>query len=68
MAIPPIPMLLAYSLKIVSGAISLMVCVMEGFHALSNWSPNNKFMPGTMSNHTANEPAQIIAAYFKPMI
>ena len=68
MAIPPIPILLAYSLNITSGDISLMVCVKAGFHAFSTWSPNNRAIPGTITSHTTNEPAQMIAAYFKPTI
>ncbi len=58
MAIPPIPILLAYSLNITSGDISLMVCVKAGFHAFSTWSPNNRAIPGTITSHTTNEPAQ----------
>ena len=68
MAIPPIPILLAYSLKISSGDISLTVCVKAGFQAFSTWSPNNIDIPGTITSHTTNEPAQMMAAYFRPTI
>ena len=66
MAMPPMPMLLAYSAKIVSGDIELTVWVIAGFQAFSTWSPHSRAMPGTMIIHTASEPAQMIAAYFSP--
>ena len=67
-AIPPIPILLAYSLNIISGDISLTAIVMFGFHVLRTWSPNTRANPGTMTNHTTREPAHMMAAYFRPTI
>ena len=66
MAMPPMPMLLAYSLKIISGDMSFTAVVMAGFHVFRTSSPHIIEKPGTMMNHTATEPAQIMAAYFKP--
>ena len=68
MAMPPMPILLAYSAKMVSGDIEPTVCVIAGFQAFNTWSPHSKAMPGTMIIHTASEPAQIMAAYFNPTI
>ena len=68
MAMPPMPILLAYSAKMVSGDIEPTVCVIAGFQAFNTWSPHSIAMPGTMIIHTASEPAQIMAAYFNPTI
>ena len=40
--------------------------VISGFHMLSTWSWNAIDMPGTNSHHTANEPRQMMNAYFRP--
>ena len=41
---------------------------MVGSHWLSTMSPQNNDMPGTISHHTANEPTQMMKAYFRPTI
>ena len=55
-AIPPIPIGLAYVEKMVSASIAAVT------------SPPAMPITGTMRNQTMNEPAQITAAYFSPMI
>ena len=68
MAMPPIPIDLAYSLKICSGVMSPTAVVILGSHMFNTSWGNKSAMPGTMIHQTAREPKQIMNAYFSPMI
>ena len=63
MAIPPIPMLLAYW-KICSALA--WEAVTKELPVLTTRSGNNHEMAGTITHHTATEPQQMMSAYFKP--
>ena len=42
--------------------------VIDGSHMLRTSPGNNSAIPGTIIHHTANEPIQMMKAYFKPMM
>ena len=63
MAMPPMPMLLAY-LKSCSGEAAAADRTEEPVPTLR--SGKRKAMPGTMTHHTSIEPQQMMKAYFSP--
>ena len=65
-AMPPMPICLAYSLKIISGDISPTVCAMPVPIRSMTWFPKSRFIPGMITSQTRNEPQQMMNAYFKP--
>ena len=65
-AIPPIPICLAYSRKIWSGLISAMVELMPVPIRSITQSPQMRFIAGMMTSHTRKLPQQMMKAYFRP--
>ena len=65
-AMPPIPMCRAYSLKIWSADMSPMVCVMPEFMRSMTCPPQMRFISGMMTSQTRKLPQQIMNAYFSP--
>ena len=65
-AIPPMPMWRAYSLKIWSADISETVVVMPMFIRSMTSPPQMRFISGMMTSHTRKEPQQMMKAYLRP--
>ena len=65
-AIPPIPICLAYSLNIWSGDICEIGVVIPIFIRSITSPPQIRFMRGIITSHTRNEPQQMINAYLSP--
>ncbi len=65
-AMPPMPMWRAYSLKICSGAISEMVWAMPVPMRSMTLPPQMRFIRGMMTSHTRKEPQQMMKAYLRP--
>ena len=67
-AMPPMPMCLAYSLNIWSADISPMVWVMPEFIRSTTCPPQMRFMRGIITSHTRKLPQQMMNAYLRPTI
>ena len=67
-AMPPMPMCLAYSLKIWSADMLPMVSVMPEFMRSMTWPPQMRFIRGMITSHTRKLPQQMMNAYLSPTI
>ena len=67
-AMPPMPIWRAYSLKIWSADISETVVVMPIFIRSITSPPQMRFIRGMIISQTRKEPQHIMKAYFKPTI
>ena len=65
-AMPPMPMCLAYSLNIWSADISPMVWVMPECIRSMTWPPQMRFIRGIITSHTRKLPQQMMNAYLSP--
>ena len=67
-AMPPIPICLAYSLNIWSADISPIVWVIPVFMRSMTCPPHIRFITGMMTSHTRKLPQQMMNAYLSPTI
>ena len=67
-AMPPMPMWRAYSLKICSGAIEPMVWVMPEPIRSITLPPQMRFISGMITSQTRKLPQQMMKEYLRPMM
>ena len=67
-AMPPMPMCLAYVVKISSGDIEPTVAVIPVCIKSKTSGPHIRFIKGMMTSHTKNEPQHITKEYLRPII